>query len=557
MRTTYGRRRCGFLGCAVRRPAGVVVFVFLLVSGAAPVPARAQVMETPGEDAAAGAMETQAPGAAADENDASRSEGEGAEAQTGAPDEGAARPDESAAADEDAAAGSEDEGVAADDEDATAAAQNGADNKVVVTRETLAEAQRVAMKLIADGKAEQALQLLTIAVQEAQQNRPVPDLSALRFTAAQAMLALQYYAQAARVLGRLSRERPELARIRLDLAGALYALGRDEEAEGMFRRLLAEEELPGAVQRNIERFLERIRARRKFRLDWDFGLWRDDNVNNAPEIKHVQVPAFGDLRFAVDQQPVRAWVAQTGVKLRLVNRLSAGGRLALHSRAGASRHTALGKDEHSRSWFDVSSGPRYQYLLGGRPGRVALELGVERRLRDRKGYALGGWAGLNVEQALSRSLGVGAGFRYWRTAYDDISNDRDPDGHSVSVFLTRRFGSGAARLLGGLSREKPELEHLGWRGKNLRFSYHAPLGRNWNVGLEVGRNITHYRGRHSLFRTRRKDRTTDVQLDISNRELAFFGLLPKLVLGFSRTASSNPLSERRSRMVRMELQRIF
>ena len=118
-------------------------------------------------------------------------------------------------------------------------------------------------------------------------------------------------AHAAVILGQLAVERPELDRVRLDYASALFTLGHDEHAENIFRELRGKENLPAPVRRNVEGFLERIRARQRFQVNFDFGFWRDSNVNHAPEQDTVQVPIFGGLEFELDEQAVEAWVART------------------------------------------------------------------------------------------------------------------------------------------------------------------------------------------------------------------------------------------------------
>ena len=61
--------------------------------------------------------------------------------------------------------------------------------------------------------------------------------------------------------------------------------------------------------------LERIHRRKSLLIDYDFSVWKDDNVNNATEVDQVEIPLFGGLRFTVNEKPVEAWVARTGVNL--------------------------------------------------------------------------------------------------------------------------------------------------------------------------------------------------------------------------------------------------
>jgi len=168
-------------------------------------------------------------------------------------------------------------------------------------------------RLIERGEPERALALLRLAMSDAQ--RTGTDTTRIRFAMAQALIKMGHHAQAAALLGKLAEERPDLDRVRLDLAASLFALGRDEEAGEVFREIWRKDDLPPAVRRNVERFLERIRARQGLRVDFDVGFWWDDNVNNAPERETVEVPALGGCEFTLDERPVGARVVRTGARL--------------------------------------------------------------------------------------------------------------------------------------------------------------------------------------------------------------------------------------------------
>ena len=168
----------------------------------------------------------------------------------------------------------------------------------------------LAQGLIDAGKAETAYRLLRRAAIEA--SAAGADTAAIRFLAARALLAGRHYSQAADLLRSLAEDRPELDRVKLDYAEVLFILGRDKESGEVFRNILASDDLPPPVRRNVERFLERIRARQRWRYDFDIGFWYDDNVNNAPDNETVSIPALSGVRFTVASQPVSAWVVRTG-----------------------------------------------------------------------------------------------------------------------------------------------------------------------------------------------------------------------------------------------------
>ena len=120
-------------------------------------------------------------------------------------------------------------------------------------------ALKLARKWIDEGQPQQAFELLRRVMQAARDEGDI-DTTNIRFLAAQALLKMGRPAHAAVILGQLAAERPELNRVRLDYAAALFTLGHDEHAETLFRELRGKEDLPAPVRRNVEGFLERIRG---------------------------------------------------------------------------------------------------------------------------------------------------------------------------------------------------------------------------------------------------------------------------------------------------------
>ena len=164
-------------------------------------------------------------------------------------------------------------------------------------------ALKLARKWMDEGQPQQAFELLRHVMQAARDEGDI-DTTNIRFLAAQALLKMGRPAHAAVILGQLAVERPELDRVRLDYASTLFTLGHDEHAGNIFRELRGKEDLPAPVRRNVEGFLERIRARQRFQVNFDLGFWRDNNVNHAPEQDSVEVPLFGGLEFELDEQAV-------------------------------------------------------------------------------------------------------------------------------------------------------------------------------------------------------------------------------------------------------------
>ncbi len=446
----------------------------------------------------------------------------------------------------------------AQDDNGGSIPQPASNNELPLLDATLA--LKLARKWMDEGQPDQAFLLLRRVMQAAKAEDDI-DTANIRFLAAQALLKMGRPAQAALILGQLAVERPELDRVRLDYAATLFSLGHDEQAETLFRELRRKESLPAPVRRNVEGFLERIRAHQRLQVNFDLGFWRDNNVNHAPEQDTVEVPLFGGLEFTLDEQAVKAWVARTGLNLRWRHTPLLGGRAFLETRAGLARNTAINAEEHNRTWLNLSSGPRWRYAmpLAGkqRPGMVRADVGAERRWRGGDGYAVSAWTRLGLEQTLNSHWNAGMGARVWQTRYDRLQRDLDPFGQSVELTLARRLGLGRLQAGARLAQEITDRQNLCWQGWGASLDYITLLGQNWNLRAQAYIDERYYDGAYPLFRDRRKDRTWLANVTVSNRSLALAGYLPELTLGWTQTDSSIPLYDRNNRIMMLGLRRLF
>jgi len=410
------------------------------------------------------------------------------------------------------------------------------------------------------GEPAKALAMLRQAMQAARAAGGT-ETTGIRFMAAQALLRMGQPREAAAILGRLAGEHPEIDRVQLDYAASLFAIGRDEEAEGLFREMWRKEGLPPPVRRNVERFLERIRARRSLQVDFDVGLWPDDNVNNAPERDTVEVPAFAGREFTVNERPVRAWVAHTGARLRWRRPVTGSGRVSIETRASVARNTARNASAYNRTWASVSAGPRARYAveIAGRrrPGTVSADAGVERRWRGGTPWSVSLWGGLGLEQTVTGTWRFGLFTRHWSTRYDAGGKGRDPDGRRHGLHVTRRLGPGYLTAGGAFSRETPERRDLRWRSREAWLGYTASAGRDVRLSIRVHGAETSFDGAHPLLLKRREDRTRGVSTTVSHRAITWRGYLPEITLDWTRTRSNIPLYDRRGGTLRIGLRRLF
>ena len=390
---------------------------------------------------------------------------------------------------------------------------------------------------------------------------PASDPIGTRFREAQEHMRAGRFEQAVQTLRWILRTRPGLVRVQLDHALVLFRLGRDDEARKIFLSIRRKPDLPAPVRRNVEDFLERIRAREPLQIGFDFGLWPDKNINNASEAETVDVPIFGTtLPFTINERPISAGVMRTGASIRWRKPVSR--RAHIEVTSAVARNTAIGHSEYNRTTASLSVGPRVRYFVGGagqRPlfGQVNMDIGVRKQFHGGDGYSHTGWIGIGIDQALSPDWRVGTYASRWITGYNDADAHVEPVGMSLYLGVSLRVGPGWLTLGGRASRETPKRENRRWKAREAIVSYGATLWRDLRVSARASLGERQYDGKEALVQKQREDDIYGLNLKLSHRALAFEGFLPELNLGYSKTASSVVLYDRASRTARLGMKRLF
>lgn len=407
------------------------------------------------------------------------------------------------------------------------------------------------------GRPDQTLQLLDQAT-ELLGGRVTADIL---FLAAQAHMGLGNREKAMQILGRLAKEYPQVDRLQLDYAAMLYSVGRDEEADAIFREIREKENLPEPVKRNVEKFLERIHQRKSLLIDYDFSVWKDDNVNNATEVDEVEIPLFGGLRFTVNEKPVEAWVARTGVHLLHRAPLREDGSLRLNSRVGLARNTARNAKAHNRTWLNLSTGPQWFYLMefaGHKlPGYAGADIGYEKRWWGGDPYSGSAWVRFSARQNLPGHWALGGYVRYWDTRYSENSSRLEPKGQALNLYAERTFRN--ARVTAGwtFSTEHPDLRTQRWKSHQGMLAYETVFDVNWHVSAMATLSEARYGGTDVIFQRRRKDQHRNLHVTVSNRAWSWNGYLPELTFGLTETKSNIDLYDRDNFTLRLGLQKLF
>ena len=323
-------------------------------------------------------------------------------------------------------------------------------------------------------------------------------------------------------------QRPDLVRVRLELARAFFLKGEDELARRHFEAVLAGG-VPDAVAANVNRFLDEIRSRGRWSFNVGFSLAPDSNIGAGSEERTIYIEIFGrPLPFQRDAEQltssgigVSLWGgAEYQVPLAERLRLRAGGSAARREYEGSQFDQFFLSSHLGPRWF-VDQNTEGSLLASARQRWIGTvpdnrELGarleVARRLTPRvTAFAQASWHDRQYRM---------------RSHLDGPVWDASLRGSWVVMPTVR------AELSAGYARERPERlrerSRSRWLGAGVTVA--LPLGFTVGGGGEV--RWTDFEDEwfpNTPVGEKREDRTQSVHLSVHNRAFTVFGFSPQLV----------------------------
>ena len=327
---------------------------------------------------------------------------------------------------------------------------------------------------------------------------------------------------------------PNIVRVRLDLARALFETQDDDAAEYNFHLALAEGTLPTTVIDNVERYLAIIRSRKHFVYSVNLGIAPDTNINKATESDHVTL--FG-LPFALS--PASRAQSGIGVTGNLDGEYRADLSPDLRLRTGASLYTLK---YPSNSQFDDTQargliGPQW---FSGR-GDVSVLGVVTRRWFGDKAYSTGVGGRLEGQYWLTKQLLYTAYVEGLSTSYDSqtfLNGYNLEQGNFIDYYLSpSSFVRGSA----GIGYQQADLDvFTNWYYKfGLAYQREFAYGITANVAPEV--QWWNYQSVDPLFNVRRADRQIFAKLSLYKRDFTIFGFAPVLSYSYTTVQSNESL----------------
>ena len=338
--------------------------------------------------------------------------------------------------------------------------------------------------------------------------------------------------RAARRFEMILAERPELTRVRLELAQVYHAIGRDEKARFHFEASLADK-LPSSVETAVEGFLNRIDARKRWSLSLSAAVVPESNPVKRTAREQVSI---GGVPFQLNPDARESsgvgYLVTTGASFSPALTDDLRGVLAGSSAAKLYKHP---------DWNDVSMQGEVGLARLFDKGTVSGGLRLGRRWLAADPYSreVGPWMRGRLRLSPKNRIEVNAS-----AANRNHHRQKAQDGWHFSLKPAWTYTPRAPTSI----ETSLELELA-----DARESHHASrtagvgiaVSHAFRGGLSISPSVSAFFRRHArpdpLFRTTRSDRRLRIAVNVLHRALQYQGFAPYAGYAVEWNRSNIPL----------------
>lgn len=342
--------------------------------------------------------------------------------------------------------------------------------------------------------------------------------------------------------------RPDLTRVRLELASAHYAAGFDEKAKRHFELSLADG-LPSSVENAVEGFINTIDARRRWSLHLSGAILPETNAVRRTGNRTVQI---GGATFRLNEDAREA----PGVGAQLAGGAAFSPGIADDVRGHFALSTAAKLYEKSQ-WNDISliGEAGLTRLFDG--GALSGGLRLGRRWAGSEGFqsSVGPWA--SFDRRTSRRTRVRL-----RTNLDYRSHDErdDLDGWRLAVNSSLRYALDSRTVLEAgpfFDAVDARKDHRSSRMAGISGGVSRAFQNGIFVSVSASVQSQRYRAKDPLFGAEREDSAARLSVKVVNRSLKFGGFAPYVGYSYEKNNSNISLYEYQNHGLLMGLSRDF
>lgn len=429
-----------------------------------------------------------------------------------------------------------------------------AEEEVVLEgREAMQMAIRLSRSALEEGETGRARQMLRALL-------AAPDFGelgqderiAVYFYLGQTYNAEGRHREAARMYRRALADRPDLVRIRLELARSLFVLREFMVADYHFRLALAGD-LPEPVEANIRNYLRQIRYERRWLYDFRGSVIRNDNINFAPTARQIE---FAGLPDPIPLADARSGV---GFSTRIFGEYRHPLSDKIRARAGGHvEHTHYSDSRFHQSILAGYTGP--QFLIDNGPlgdSTIAVLFQAYRRWLSFHKYNTGYGPALEYTAEPTDRLRIGARVDHSRVRYED-RDDLDGTYTSATVrpgLVLSPVSYGALTL--GVAYERAKAKVLrNWQYR-AGVSYLRDLPFSFTIGLHPEYRYYRYEGEWTAFSEHRRDHSWNIRTDVLNRQIEWLGFTPVFTYRYQLRKSTIELFEFEQHRIEFSMTRQF
>ena len=329
-------------------------------------------------------------------------------------------------------------------------------------------------------------------------------------------------------------ERPELTRVRLELAQVYHALGRDEKARFHFEASLADR-LPSTVETAVEGFLNRIDARKRWSLSLSASLVPESNPVKRTNRERIRI---GGVPFQLNPDARES----SGVGYLFTTGVSFSPALTLtDDLRGVLAGSSAAKLYKQTDWNDVSVQGEIGLARLFDKGTVSGGLRLGRRWLATDPYSreVGPWMRGRLRLSPENRLEVNASAvnrnHHGQKAQDGWHFSLKPAWNytpraptSIETFLELELAD---------TRESHHASRTAGLGITVSHAFRGGL----SVSPSVSASFRRHAGPDPLFRTIRNDRRLRIAVNILHRALQYQGFAPYAGYAVEWNQSNIPL----------------
>lgn len=331
---------------------------------------------------------------------------------------------------------------------------------------------------------------------------------------------------------------PSQTRVRLELGREMLALGKFQSADKQFRIAQQTDDLPEEVARTIRSVRDVIRSKRAWRLDIDFAIAPDTNINNATSADQITLQwGGGQLPVTLDPNAkARSGTGQTasisgGVRLPVAEKVA----VLLDVDSSGSNYAGTAYDD-----IQAQSAAGLEYRLTPAMSISAQAVGAQR------------WYGGRL---VTRQIGIKTGFQARLTRASQIGVQIDSrktdalfdgnyDGWQTGAYVTyERAVSRSLVASGGVFARRDSLVAKPYSSKEAGviagFGGELPHGITFGISGTASRAV--FDAPMVIFSPDpRKDWRFTARATLGTRSIRLWGFSPQISASYARTESTLP-----------------